>query len=144
MSEAKYLLQKIAFLDAEINSLIREHESVKSTLLKATDYSNEPVATTKRNTSEEKLVKLADKSSEINSKVDELVDFKMKMGDYINEIEDIKYRIILREHYINGVPLNKLPDVSDVMRYSERHLQRLHGEALLAFQKVLKDVVSCR
>ena len=32
MSEAKYLLQKIAFLDAEINSLIREHESVKSTL----------------------------------------------------------------------------------------------------------------
>ena len=96
MSEAKYLLQKIAFLDAEINSLIREHESVKSTLLKATDYSNEPVATTKRNTSEDKLVKLADKSSEIDSKVDELVDFKTKMGDHINEIEDIKYRIILR------------------------------------------------
>ena len=116
MSEAKYLLQKIAFLDAEINSLIREHESVKSTLLKATDYSNEPVATTKRNTSEDKLIKLADKSSEIDSKVDELVDFKIKMGDYINEIEDIKYRIILREHYINGVPLNKLSDVSDVMR----------------------------
>ena len=108
MSEAKYLLQKIAFLDAEINSLIREHESVKSTLLKATDYSNEPVATTKRNTSEDKLIKLADKSSEIDSKVDELVDFKIKMGDHINEIEDIKYRIILREHYINGVPLNKI------------------------------------
>ena len=141
MSEAKYLLQKIAFLDAEINSLIREHESVKSTLLKATDYSNEPVATTKRNTSEDKLVKLADKSSDIDSKVDELVDFKIKMGDHINEIEDIKYRIILREHYINGVPLNKLSDVSDVMRYSERHLRRLHGEALLAFQKVLKDVM---
>ena len=68
MSEAKYLLQKIAFLDAEINSLIREHESVKSTLLKATDYSNEPVAGTKRNTSEDKLIKLADKSSEIDSK----------------------------------------------------------------------------
>ena len=84
MSEAKYLLQKIAFLDAEINSLIREYESVKSTLLKATDYSNEPVVNTKRNTSEDKLVKLADKSSEIDSKVDELVDFKMKMGDYIN------------------------------------------------------------
>ena len=141
MSEAKYLLQKIAFLDAEINSLIREHESVKSTLLKATDHSNEPVATTKRNTSEDKLIKLADKSSEIDSKVDELVDFKIKMGDHINEIEDIKYRIILREHYINGVPLYKLPDVSDVMRYSERHLHRLHGEALLAFQKVLKDVM---
>ena len=141
MSEAKYLLQKIAFLDAEINSLIREHESVKSTLLKATDYSNEPVATTKRNTSEDKLIKLADKSSEIDNKVDELVDFKIKMGDHINEIEDIKYRIILREHYINGVPLNKLSDVSDVMRYSERHLHRLHGEALLAFQKVLKDVM---
>ena len=90
MSEAKYLLQKIAFLDAEINSLIREHESVKSTLLKATDYSNEPVATTKRNTSEDKLIKLADKSSEIDSKVNELVDFKIKMGDHINEIEDIK------------------------------------------------------
>ena len=141
MSEAKYLLQKIAFLDAEINSLIREHESVKSTLLKATDYSNEPVATTKRNTSEDKLIKLADKSSEIDSKVNELVDFKIKMGDHINEIEDIKYRIILREHYINGVPLNKFSDVSDVMRYSERHLHRLHGEALLAFQKVLKDVM---
>ena len=124
MSEAKYLLQKIAFLDAEINSLIRERESVKSTLLKATDYSNEPVATTKRNTSEDKLIKLADKSSEIDSKVDELVDFKIKMGDYIN-----------------GVPLYKLSDVSDVMRYSERHLHRLHGEALLAFQKVLKDVM---
>lgn len=140
MSEAKYLLQKIAFLDAEINSLIREHESVKSTLLKATDYSNEPVATTKRNASEDKLVKLADKSSDIDLKIDELVDFKIMMGDYINRIEDIKYRIILREHYINGVPFSELPDVSDVIRYSERHLHRLHGEALLAFQEVLKDV----
>ena len=136
MSEAKYLLQKIAFLDAEINSLIREHESVKSTLLKATDYSNEPVATTKRNTSEDKLIKLADKSSEIDSKVDELVDFKIKMGDHINEIEDIKYRIILREHYINGL---SFCEISKSLGYTERHLYRIHGDALLKFQDILKD-----
>jgi len=138
MSEAKYLLQKIAFLDAEINSLIREHESVKSTLLKATDYSNEPVATTKRNTSEDKLVKLADKSSEIDSKVDELVDFKIKMGDHINQLEDERHRVILREHYINGL---SFCEISDILGYTERHLHRIHGEALLAFQNVLKDVM---
>ena len=69
MSEAKYLLQKIAFLDAEINSLIREHESVKSTLLKATDYSNEPVATTKRNTSEDKLIKLVGIQTDMNRRM---------------------------------------------------------------------------
>ena len=137
MSEAKYLLQKIAFLDAEINSLIREHESVKSTLLKATDYSNEPVATTKRNTSEDKLIKLADKSSEIDSKVDELVDFKIKMGDHINQLEDERHRVILREHYINGL---SFCEISDILGYTERHLHRIHGEALLAFQNVLKDV----
>ena len=138
MSEAKYLLQKIAFLDAEINSLIREHESVKSTLLKATDYSNEPVATTKRNTSEDKLIKLADKSSEIDSKVDELVDFKIKMGDHINQLEDERHRVILREHYINGL---SFCEISDILGYTERHLYRIHGDALLKFQDILKDVI---
>lgn len=137
MSEAKYLLQKIAFLDAEINSLIREHESVKSTLLKATDYSNEPVATTKRNASEDKLVKLADKSSDIDLKIDELVDFKITMGNHINQLEDERHRVILREHYINGL---SFCDISDILGYTERHLHRIHGEALLAFQNVLKDV----
>ena len=136
MSEAKYLLQKIAFLDAEINSLIREHESVKSTLLKATDYSNEPVATTKRNTSEDKLVKLADKSSEIDLKIDELVDFKITMGNHINQLEDERHRVILREHYINGL---SFLEISKSLGYTERHLYRIHGDALLKFQDILKD-----
>ena len=136
MSEAKYLLQKIAFLDAEINSLIREHESVKSTLLKATDYSNEPVATTKRNTSEDKLIKLADKSSDIDLKIDELVDFKITMGDYINQLEDERHRVILREHYINGL---SFCEISGILGYTERHLYRIHGDALLKFQDILKD-----
>ena len=136
MSEAKYLLQKIAFLDAEINSLIREHESVKSTLLKATDYSNEPVATTKRNTSEDKLIKLADKSSEIDLKIDELVDFKITMGNHINQLEDERHRVILREHYINGL---SFCEISDILGYTERHLYRIHGDALQKFQDILKD-----
>ena len=138
MSEAKYLLQKISFFDAEINSLIREYESVKSTLLKATDYSNEVVATTKRNTNEEKLVKLADKSIDINLKIDELVDFKIEMGNYIDQLEDERHRVILRERYINGL---SFCEISDILGYTERHLHRIHGEALLAFQSVLKDVM---
>ena len=136
MSEAKYLLQKIAFLDAEINSLIREHESVKSTLLKATDYSNEPVATTKRNTSEDKLIKLADKSSDIDLKINELVDFKITMGNHINQLEDERHRVILREHYINGL---SFLEISKNLGYTERHLYRIHGDALLKFQDILKD-----
>ena len=136
MSEAKYLLQKIAFLDAEINSLIREHESVKSTLLKATDYSNEPVATTKRNTSEDKLIKLADKSSEIDLKINELVDFKITMGNHINQLEDERHRVILREHYINGL---SFMEISKNLGYTERHLYRIHGDALQKFQDILKD-----
>ena len=136
MSEAKYLLQKIAFLDAEINSLIREHESVKSTLLKATDYSNEPVATTKRNTSEDKLIKLADKSSEIDLKIDELVDFKITMGNHINQLEDERHRVILREHYVNGL---SFLEISKNLGYTERHLYRIHGDALQKFQDILKD-----
>jgi len=138
MSEAKYLLQKIAFLDAEIISLIREHESMKSTLLKATDYSNEPVATTKRNTSEDKLVKLADKSSDIDLKVDELIEFKIKMGDYINQLEDERHIVILRERYINGLSFR---DISKNVGYTERHIQRIHGEALIAFQNILNNVI---
>ena len=138
MSEAKYLLQKISFLDAEINSLIREYESVKATLLKATDYSNEVVATTKWNTNEEKLVKLADKSIDINLKIDELVDFKIEMGNYIDQLEDERHRVILRERYINGLSFR---EISDILGYTERHLHRIHGEALLAFQDVLKDVM---
>ena len=138
MIEAKYLLQKISFFDAEINSLIREYESVKSTLLKATDYSNEVVATTRRNTNEEKLVKLADKSSDIDLKIDELVDFKITMGNYIDQLEDERHRVILREHYSNGL---SFCEISEILGYTERHLHRIHGEALLAFQSVLKDVM---
>ena len=138
MIEAKYLLQKISFFDAEINSLIREYQSVKSTLLKATDYSNEVVATTRNNTNEEKLVKLADKSIDINLKIDKLVDFKIEMGNYIDQLEDERHRVILRERYINGL---SFCEISDILGYTERHLHRIHGEALLAFQDVLKDVM---
>lgn len=138
MSEAKYLLQKITFLDAEIDSLIREHKNMKSTLLKATDYSNEPVSTTKRNSSEEKLVKLADKSSEIDVKIDELVDFKITTGDYISQLEDERHRVILRERYINGLSFR---EIAKIVGYTERHLHRIHGEALVEFQKILNDVI---
>lgn len=138
MSEAKDLLQKILFLDAEINSLIREHKTMKSTMLKATDYSNEPVSSTKRNTSEDKLVKLADKSSDIDRKINELVEFKIKMGDYISKMEDERHRVILRERYINGL---SFCEISKIIGCSERHLHRIHGEALLEFQIILKDVI---
>lgn len=138
MSEAKDLLQKILFLDAEIDSLVREHENMKATLLKATDYSNERVSTTKRNGSEEKLVKLADKSKEIDIKIDELIDFKITTGDYITELEDERHRVILRERYINGLSFR---EIAKIVGYTERHLHRIHGEALLEFQKVLNNVI---
>ena len=94
------------------------------------------MATTKRNTSEDKLVKLADKSSDIDLKIDELVDFKITMGNHINQLEDERHRVILREHYINGL---SFCEISYILGYTERHLYRIHGDALLKLQDILKD-----
>ena len=55
-----------------------------------------------------------------------------------SQLEDERHRVILRERYINGLSFR---EIAKIVGYTERHLHRIHGEALVEFQKILNDVI---
>ena len=137
-SKHKYFLQQLGFLNAEINALQEEHDSIKGAFIKSTDYTTERVDSSKTNPNEMKLIRLTEKSALIDEKIDELVTLKIKASELFDLIDNQKFRIILREHYING---KDLKEIADILHYGERHTQRLHGYALLEFEKVYNKVI---
>jgi DNA-directed RNA polymerase specialized sigma subunit len=138
MSEAKYYLQQLAFLDAEINALKEECGYFKSTLIKATDYTSEKVQADNTQPYDDKYSKFIEKNEQIEEKIDSLIDLKYRVSDEIDKLDDQLYRIILRERYVNN---KSLEEISHILNYTERHIQRKHGEALLAFNSIMSSNV---
>ena len=132
MSEAKYYLQQLAFLDAEINALQEECENFYATLLKATDYAREKVQSTMPE-SGENYTRLIEKRENVTTKIDELIDLKDLVLKEIDMIDDQRYRIILIERYINGKTWEQ---IARVLNYDTSWIYKLHGYALKSFESV--------
>lgn len=130
MSEVKFFLQQLSFLNEEIEALQSECE-----LIKATIYSKEKVVETNVVNSGDQIMRLMNTHELINEKVDELIDLKIQVSNEIDYIDDRKFRIILRERYIN---MRSWEYIAGKLTYEVRHIHRLHGNALIAFEQVHK------
>ena len=75
---------------------------------------------------------IADKVVEMDKKlggeIAELCRVKRLINESIDRVEDMRYRMILEMRYRNYMTWQQ---IADELYYDVRHVQRLHGEALL-------------
>lgn len=67
-------------------------------------------------------------TEQINAEINRLCAVKRMVNDAIDAVEDARYRWLLELRYRNYMSWER---IAEEMCYDPRHVQRLHGEALL-------------
>lgn len=128
-------LNQIRHFEADVQSRIQERRNLRSSVeLKTTSYNSDKVQEGGAGHFDEKYVKFIEVSELINEKIDDLFDLKLRISNEIDELEKPEHRIILRLRYIN---LQTFEQVAVKLGYNMRHIHRLHGTALIEFDKVI-------
>ena len=86
---------------------------------------------------DDKFSLLFEISETITNKIDELVELKQDISRRIDKIDDRVYVIILRERYINMLEFHQ---IANRLNQSERHITRMHGQALVDFYECNRDL----
>ncbi len=137
----KEYLRQTFKLDAQINSLIREIETMEAKATKVTTLLDpdrvEKSTGVCANSQESLVVKMVDYKNLVNKKIDELIDLKINILAAIGKIDNPDQRTVLMLRYIN---LKSFEEIAVTMNYTYRHTTRLHGKALQSFEK---DVLQC-
>lgn len=126
---AKEYLSQARYLDARINSKIKQVEQLNDLATSATSaLTGMPHSPNKATSKMAYIVdKIVDLQVEINRDIDTLVDLKKEMRDVIGAIPDVEQQTILEQRYLCFM---KMEQISVDMGYSLQHLYRLHDEAL--------------
>lgn len=138
MTPEEYLKQ-VAKLRKKVDSKRSERQAIEETVLGATSWEDNPSFSNQfHSTTENAAMKLLEHNSQVNEQVDELVDLQIKIANEIDQLEDSRYRMILRGYYIAE---KKFEVLAVDLGYDYRHIIRLHKEALCAFGLKHKDVL---
>lgn len=129
----KDYLSHIKHIDSDIRSRQSELDRLRQTIaLKTSTIKAEVIQETRQGAFDERYMKLIEQAEEINVKIDELVDEKVKVSNEIDLMEDRVSRIILREKYIN---LKTFEEIAELLGYELSWTTRLHGKALKDFKQ---------
>ena len=122
-------MQKGRNLNFEIQSLKKARKEAYELATGITqDYSSEKVQTSKSNLSERKFIAYLEYSEKLDIKITELMEYRSKMLELINKLEDSTYRTLLISRYIS---CNTWERVAEDIEYSDVWVRtKLHSEAL--------------
>ncbi len=135
--DPKKYLSEIKHVHEDIQSRIEEKELLRQSVeLKTTSYNADKVQESKQGRYDDRYLKILEVSDDINKKIDNLINLKVKVSNDIDRLDNPEYRLLLRLRYIN---LNSFENIAVKMNYDIRHITRLHGNALKCFSdNVLK------
>ena len=132
MQAKKYLLQ-IRILNHRIERMQRQLEDLnaKKTTFKSPANMQTTAAGVDR---EEHLIDLIEKTWKyekmITSRIDELIDMKMRIAEEINRLDDQRYCDVLTYRYVLCM---QWKDVAEAMNYTENWVKELEQQALTSF-----------
>lgn len=89
-----------------------------------------------RNKTEDLIIKIVDLEREITDDIDRLVDLKRAILQKIDKLENKDHIRILIKRY---VLYKTWEQIAVEMKYSFRHVTRMHGHALQEFEKILRE-----
>lgn len=133
--KAKEYLKQVELLDVKIRQKKIELAGLKeeATCTGAFDYSAEKVQTSaKADSMSKKVAKYVDLENEIHEDIERFTELKHKVIGQIHMLDDPKYINVLFKKYIE---YNGLKEISKELGYSYDHIRRVHGWALLEFQR---------
>lgn len=133
---AKEFLSQAKYLDARINSKIRQVADLNDLATNATSaLTGMPHNPNHgRSSMADCVAKIVDLQAEINSDIDALVDLKREILETIKGLENVEYQTILERRYLCFETWEK---IAAEMGYDLRWLFRLHGKALDEVQSIL-------
>lgn len=136
---AKEYLSQIYKADRRINLLIRQKQDLRALLFSigasVQDLQSDHVASSPDPDRISRLVSKIDaKERRIVREIDRLADLKERISGQISQLEDSRYVEILTRRY---VLCEAWSVVASATGYSEQSVYRIHGAALLAFEKIM-------
>jgi len=138
MTDAKAYLLQVELLDARVNTRLEELQRLNALRFQITSAIKPiSVSSTKRHDKMEALqAKIIDLDNEINDDIDALIDKRHEIGMLLDRLQDPKHTEMLRKRYCEGKPLTQ---VAMEMHYAYRSACYIHGRALQAVDKLLKE-----
>ena len=131
-----YLMQ-ITDIDKEINSLVRQRDKLKATILGSSRLEHDKSFSMEvGRPTEELIIKLDEYDIAIDERLDDLVALKGKISREINQVKIRNHRNLLRDRYINGMSWG---DIAECMNYSGRYIYDVHRNALKEFKRTHPD-----
>lgn len=135
--KAKEYLKQVELLDVKIRQKKIELAGLKedATCTGAFDYSSEKVQTSvKADSMSKKVTKYVDLEKEIHEDIERFTELKHKVIGQIHMLDEPKYVNVLFMKYIE---YKGLKDIAEEMHYTHEYVRRLHGWALLSFEKIM-------
>lgn len=138
---AKQYLRKIRNLDKEVDSYLEQIEILTTQASKVTTtIKHGPAGTGDVDKMAVQVAKIVDLKSKLDERLQKCIELKARAIMQIEMISDSRYKLVLTNYYLNKMTWEQ---VAVAMNCSYQWAHRLHGQALIEFQKILeKDSVS--
>lgn len=135
---AKAYLQRVRLCDMHINNKIAELEKLKDMVTNITPVLRDDVVTSSG--AKDKLgntvSKIVDLQNEINRDVDEFIVQRNAVCITIAELQNPSFIAVLHKRYILQMTWD---EIASDMNMSYRNVTRLHGRALQAVDKIIRQ-----
>lgn len=140
---AKEYLEQVRHKQAEIGNLKRDKEAVKDMLYSLSGGGESERVQSSRNT--DKFGTLFGRIDEMERKIDDkiidLMQFRMKVSEQINALDNANYITILNCRYIHFQSWEKIARSAFEEERNVRSVQKLNGLALQAFEVKYADML---
>lgn len=138
MNEAKEYLERIKWCDVLIDSKLEELERLNSLVKRITPVMSDTSGAGGGNQDKlgDTVAKIVDLKAKIDRDTDAFVDLKHEAAALLEKIEKPEYYQVLHKRYIQ---YKSLEQIAGELNYSWRWVCKLHGRALQAFERVLKE-----
>lgn len=132
MTDIRKRLASLKYIDSKIKSLQQEIVSLKSSIFKSQQYSDEPKGGNLNNKSEDLNISIIDKSNELYTEIDSLLAERDELVQAIESLDDPVENIVMRFLYINGYSWK---EVERELRASSATIQRARDKAIVKLSK---------
>ena len=141
----KYLLQ-IRMIDVQINAKANELSCTHSLLFKITPTlkSVSSLGSDAKSKTDEMLTKIKDYQDRLNHLTDKYIDLREEAAEYLSLLNNPKYFDVLHKRYFEYSQVDyeykTYEDIACEMGTSKQNVDKLHGKALLALDRIMKEV----
>ena len=128
-------LRELRTISKIIDSKIRQMEQLKKyyTTVRAFDYSKEKITGGVKNDFTDTVNKIVDLENQITRDIDELIDRKNKMNDFIKSTLSGNEYIVIQMRYFDEYDWI---EIAIQLNYTIDNIYKIHGKALFKLNKV--------